>query len=89
MSFPEIIFGICQECGGQGGDYASPGNGNADARDTTGNGLVLEYYDGKYVCSMCKQTLINNEQSLLAAEKHADEQKFRAKAGFLNSVPSS
>ena len=86
MAFPEIKFGICNICGGKGGDYASPGAGNAAARDTVGNGLVLEWYDGKLVCEMCKKILIADEESLVSSERHAEEQRFRDKAGFKRSV---
>lgn len=84
--FPNIIFGICEICGGQGGDYPTPGSGNAPARDTVGNGVVLEWYQGKLVCNVCKTTLKSDDESLLSAQKHAEEEKFRAKAGFRNSV---
>jgi hypothetical protein len=84
--FPNIIFGICDVCGGQGGDYPSPGAANAVARDTTGNGLVLEWYQEKLVCNVCKTTLKSDAESLLNAGKHAKEEVFRAKAGFRNSV---
>ena len=85
-NFPKIIFGICEECGGQGGDYPTPGAANVAARDTVGNGVVLEWYQGKLVCNICKTTLKSDDESLVAAEKHAKEETFRAKAGFRNSV---
>lgn len=84
--FPNVIFGVCEKCGGQGGDYPIPGSGNAVARDTVGNGIVLEWYNGKLMCNICVNEAKADDESLLSAQKHAESEKFRAKAGFRNSV---
>jgi len=85
MGFPEIKFGICTRCGGKSADYATPGSGNAAYRDS-GNGLVLEYYDGKLMCPMCISLEKAKEESLISSERHADEEKFRERVGFKHSV---
>lgn len=87
MSFPENKFGICQECGSSGGDDPSPAS-SADvaARDTTGSGVPLEEYDGKMMCKQCIQRKKADEESIVAADKRAEEEKFRQGAGFVNSI---
>ena len=84
--FPYIMFGICDVCGGKGGDDPDPGNANAPARDTTGNGLVLEWFDGLRMCNICIHKRKADEESLLMAERHAEEDRFRGQAGFVNSI---
>jgi len=88
--FPFTQFGPCEICGGNGADYASPGSGNAPARDTTGNGVELENYNYKgrivKVCNVCKNRLIADEESLVSAQKHVEEEKFRVQAGFKHSI---
>lgn len=85
--FPSIKFGICQVCNGQGADYANPGTGNVPATDIVGNGVVLEWYDGKLVCPLCKKELIADQESIVSSDKHAEEERFRGQVGFLSRVP--
>ncbi len=89
MSFPEIKFGVCPECGSKGKDYPASALTSADAQDnldTTGHGVVLEYYNGKLMCELCKKQKQADEESLNSASKHAEEEKFRQKAGFTQSI---
>lgn len=86
MSFPDIIFGTCQGCGASGGDDPDASGADAIARDTAGNGVVLKEYDGRFLCDLCIKRLKADEESLLAAERHAEEERFRRSAGFINSV---
>lgn len=87
MGFPEIIFGSCQRCGGNGADQPSGlSSADAAARDTTGNGTELEEYEGEFLCSVCINIIKADQESLLEREKHAEAEKFRGKAGFKNIV---
>ena len=90
MSFPDTKFGICPVCGANAGDYAAGDLTLADSQtniDTTGNGVVLVEYQGKLMCENCQKEKQADEESLIAAKKHEEEQKFRDKAGFVDIVP--
>lgn len=87
MDFPLKTYGTCPVCGGKGGDYPAASLDSADSTSnlhTTGNGLLLEEYEGEYMCSLCKRNKQADAESLIAAEKHAEEVKFRQQAGFTN-----
>lgn len=87
MGFPEVIFGRCQRCGGNGADQSSGlTSADAAARDTAGNGIELEQYDGKFYCPVCINILKADAESLLERDKHAEDEKFRGRAGFTNTV---
>lgn len=87
MSFPEIKFGICQRCGGDGRDQTEDlTDADAPARTLIGNGVELEKYDDKLLCNVCINELKADQESLEDQRKQAEEEKFRMKAGFLNSV---
>lgn len=89
MSVPEIIFGRCPVCGDTSADYAAASLTPADSQsnlDVVGNGTILEYYQGELMCEVCKKTRIMREESELSAEKHAEEDAFRAAAGFVRTV---
>lgn len=87
MGFPEIVFGRCQRCGGNGADQSSGlSSADAAARDTSGNGIKLEPYDGKFYCPVCINILKADQESLLESQKRAESEKFRGKAGFTNIV---
>lgn len=84
--FPEVKFGICEECGGQGADQTSGLTGaDASARDT-GNGTELQKYKGRNLCPLCIERLKSDEESLMDAKRHAEDEKFRGRAGFANSI---
>jgi len=86
MGFPEIKFGICPICEAAAADDANASGADVSARDTTGDGVVLEYYQGELMCELCKKQKIADEESLRVSERHADEERFRHQAGFINSV---
>ena len=86
MSIPKVIFGKCPVCGGGGGDDPNASGADVPATLTEGNGIPLVYYQGELMCEICKQTKINEEESLRVAEKHSDAEDFRAQAGFTNTV---
>lgn len=86
MSFPEIIFGICQVCGADGGDDPNPSSADASARDTSGNGVPLEEYEGKMMCKQCVQRKKADEESKLDTSRRSEEERFRQAAGFTNSI---
>jgi len=86
LSFPEIIFGICQVCGADGGDDPNPSSADASARYTSGNGVPLEEYEGKMMCKLCIQTKKADEQGKIATERRNEEERFRQAAGFVNSI---
>jgi len=39
MTFPKVLFGKCEYCGGGGGDDPDAANADAAATDITGNGF--------------------------------------------------
>ena len=86
MSFPEIIFGICQVCGADGGDDPNPSSADAAARDTSGSGVPLEEYEGKMMCKLCIQRKKADEESRISTERRSEDERFRQAAGFTNSI---
>jgi len=86
VSFPDVIFGICPVCGSDGGDKADASGADAPATDTTGNGVVLEYYQGNLMCQLCKKQKVADVETLIATQRRADEERFRRAAGFVNTV---
>ena len=54
--------------------------------DTSGNGVVLEMYNGQLMCEVCKNRLSSDEESIRSAEKHAESERFRNAVGFQRSV---
>lgn len=77
------VFGTCPECGGSAGDNPNPGEGNAPARDTTGNGFELVEYEGRWICPNCKRRLISEEEGRIASEKGRAEDTFRGEIGII------
>jgi hypothetical protein len=86
MSFPETIFGICPVCGAAGADDPAPSSADAPATDTTGNGVVLEYYEGKLMCQMCIKQKQADAETKKDNSRRAEEERFRNNAGFANTV---
>lgn len=86
MAFPEIKFGKCQICGSNGGDDPAASGSDATARDTVGNGVPLEEYEGVMACKQCIQRLEADKESLRCAERHAEEEAFLQTAGFRKTV---
>ncbi len=86
MSFPEVIWGTCQECGANGGDHANPSSADASARDSVGNGVPLEEYDGKKLCKLCIQRKKADEETKVDTDRHSEEERFRQAAGFVNTI---
>lgn len=87
MSFPEIVFGICQVCGANGGDQTVGLSGaDAPARDTSGSGVILEEYDGKMMCKLCIHQKKADEESKTDTAKRSEDEKFRQAAGFTNTI---
>lgn len=88
MNFPDVKFGICQVCNADGRDQtAELTSADAPARVTSGNGIVLEEYLGKLMCNACINIAKSDKESLQSAKKHAEAERFRAKAGFITTVP--
>jgi len=88
--FPKIRWGTCPVCGANGADQSSGlSDADAAARDSTGNGVRLEEWRGKLYCEICLKEAKADEESVLSAKKHKDEERFRAGAGFVNDVASS
>jgi len=86
-SFPFIRFGVCPECGADGRDQTEDlTSADAPARDLTGNGIRLILHKGKVTCNVCANESDANQESIANAKKHAESEKFRDKAGFINSV---
>lgn len=86
-SFPEIIFGRCPRCGGNGGDDPSPSSADSSSNlDTEGNGIELIKFRGEIMCEICKNRILADEESTRHAEKCRDEETFRTKAGFKKTI---
>lgn len=84
---PKIIFGRCPRRGHLGPDYSSADISSADTVEgDSGNGYPLEYYRGELMCEMCKKRLIQDEESLDMADRHSEEEQFRANAGFKRTI---
>lgn len=86
MGFPNVVFGKCQVCGGGGGDAPTPSSADAPATDTTGNGMPLEEYGGKFMCKICIQEAKAREESKFDTERRSEEERFRQTAGFESSI---
>ncbi len=87
MSDIDTIFGICQRCGSDGRSQSDDLTGaDAPASETTGNGVELEKFRGQYLCPVCINEIKNEGQSLRSATKHAAEERFRAQAGFVQTI---
>jgi len=54
--------------------------------DETGGGVPLVWYKGRKMCEVCKNRLMADDESLEAARKHAEEESFRANAGFVKTI---
>lgn len=83
------LFGICPVCSSDGGDYPAPVLTGADSQsniDATQEGVPLFWHNGKIMCQTCKNRLIADEESRVAARKHAEDEQFRAKAGFVKTI---
>jgi hypothetical protein len=86
---PDTLFGICPRCNADGGDYAVAdldNSANNTDVDVSGNGVPLEYYDGKLMCELCVKRYIADEETKVSNRKQAEEERFRAKAGFTTTV---
>ena len=69
---------------GSGDDVRNAGN---DYKvDTTQDGVPLVMYNGKVMCNTCKDRLMSDEESRISAVRHAEGEKFRAKAGFVKTI---
>jgi len=86
MTFPKVLFGKCEYCGGGGGDDPDAANADAAATDITGNGFPLTMYMGKAVCRTCKNLLKADEESRQASLRIAQDERFRQRAGFVKTV---
>lgn len=52
----------------------------------TGAGYVLEYYQGRLMCAMCKKRLRNDEESRVAAVRYNENQRFWDKMGVKKTM---
>jgi len=94
MGFPETKFGICLVCGAKGQPQSDNlSNADAPARTTSGvdgydpgNGVILKVFRGLLSCEVCINEAKADTESLQDAKKHAAEERFRGKAGFVNTV---
>lgn len=85
----DIIFGKCPVCGSDGGDCPAEDLSSADSVsniDEAGNGVVLEYYNGKLMCRICKKRLQADEETKTANQRRSEDERFRQKAGFKRTI---
>lgn len=79
------VFGLCRRCGGEPPD-GFPSLGGADASRDTDQNQKLVLYRGEWMCPMCKQNLINDEESLIDSDIIRDEQLFLKRVGFSDTI---
>lgn len=92
----DVIYGKCPICGDAARDYPAASLTSADAQDNIdgadssltdpSKGVPLEWWRGELMCRTCKNRLQADDESLIAAERHAESQSFRDKAGFVREV---
>ena len=83
--FPETVYGKCTRCGGRGdGVQNSPADSDYNV-GVVGTGEELILFRGDYICTLCRDTIIADEQSENSAERWEDRDSFLAQAGFKNS----
>ena len=79
------VYGKCPVCGGAGADAPvadlNTGIHSTSDLDTTGNGLPLVPYEGRYIGEDCRKILIAREESILDAQRHEETQEFLSSAG--------
>lgn len=91
MNFPETVFGICPNCGGKAADYDVSDETLTSAdkvRGSLGSGIKLVRFRGDFICEMCKNNIINREETEKEAELDQSDQDFRGDVGFKKSVPA-
>lgn len=84
----DLIHARCSICGG-GQEIPSANLTGADAQTNINTERIKEtlyWCEGILMCGICKQNRINRHQSEVSAERHADEDDFRARAGFRRSI---
>lgn len=84
--FPFIAFGKCQICGMDGDDDPTASGADSSSNISAGNGIELILYQGKYMCDVCKNRLIADEESKRIAANIAQDEKFRQRAGFVKTI---
>lgn len=85
VSIDKVTFGDCPRCGGSPPGGRPPLSG-ADARRDTNKEQRLFLFEGEYLCDQCIQDIKNDDQSEIDSERIRDEQRFLAKAGFVNQI---
>ncbi len=83
------MFGICPVCSADGGDRPAAELTGADSTsniDETGEGVPLVMYQGQKMCEICKNRKISDEESLVSARRHAEEEGRRAGMGFVKTI---
>lgn len=85
MPFPEIMFGTCEICGGNGDDDENAGS-MYSTNYADGNGYPLKLYKGKWACQLCIKREKADDESLIMADKHKAEEEFRSRAGFAHEM---
>lgn len=83
------VFGKCHRCGGSGPDKPAASLTTADAQgnlNTLAQGEILTYFEGILMCDYCIQSEKNRRQSIMSADRHAEEESFRARVGFKRTV---
>lgn len=87
MSFPDVVFGRCPVCGARGDDADVSSISSADASTSdVGNGVELVYHRGQYICEVCKNRLVSDDESMASARRQAKEERFRQNAGFRKTI---
>ena len=87
MSFPEVTYGICEQCGQRDADQNDSNITDADSTPTelTGTGTKLEKFEGRWLCPLCIADAKAIRDTAKVARKIAADEKFRGQAGFTNT----
>jgi hypothetical protein len=84
--FPRTVFGKCSYCGGVG-NGAQPTTADASSSiDEVGHGYKLVPFRGDYICRICKERILADEQTAKKRDRALDQVSFRARAGFKNTI---
>lgn len=86
VNFPQETFGICPICGGSEVDQTvGLTNADAPARDLTGSGTILHWYDDMWMCEICMNDRKGRKETKEVAGKIADDKQFLGEAGFIQT----
>lgn len=82
--FPEVVMGKCPKCTSAPEDNDAT-EAEADVDDDITEQVPLVWHKGDWICKSCLNKDISDDESELMADKHGQEEEFRANAGFVKT----